>query len=122
VNIGQHYQAYAILHGELELEGSNLPPHLLVTFLHWDDEEPVYQSEYQLDDDEVIPSDEIEIIPSTMLSGNHCLLDTLPADDTDDAPNHGTMHGIHWKRSHVYISETATVMVSIDEFNSRIHH
>jgi len=69
-----------------------------------------------LEEDEVIPSDEIEIIPSIMLSGKHCLLGALP-DGTADESDSEEMGGIHWKRSHVYISETATVMVCMDEIS-----
>jgi hypothetical protein len=111
VNIGKSDQAYAILHGELQLEGSILPPHLLVTWLHWDDEEPVYQSSYTLEGDEVMPSDEVDIIPCTMLSGHTCLPGALP-DRSDDCSDAVDMGGIHWKRTHVYVSSSSTVMVS----------
>jgi len=110
VNIGKSDQAYAILHGELQIEGSDIPKHLLITWLHWDDAEPIYQSAYPIDDDEVMPSDEVDIIPCTMLSGAACLPGALP-DHPDDASDAADMGGIYWKRSHVYISGMSKVMV-----------
>ena len=110
MNIGKSDQAYAILHGEVQLEGSTIPKHLLITWLHWDDAEPIYQSAYPIDDDEVMPSDEVDIIPCTMLSGAACLPGALP-DHPDDASDAADMGGIYWKRSHVYISGMAKVMV-----------
>lgn len=68
-----------------------------------------------MEEDEVIPSDEIDIIPSTMLSGKHCLPGGLP-DGTGEESDSEEMGGIFWRRSHVFISETATVMVRITAF------
>lgn len=98
------------MHGEVQLEASGLPTHLLISWLHWDDKEPVYQSDYALDDDEVMPSDELEIIPCTMLSGATCLPGALP-DNSEDTSDATDMGGIHWKRTHVYVSENSSVMV-----------
>lgn len=116
MNIGKDDQAYGILHGELALEGSDVPPHLLVSFLHWDSEEdPVYQKEYPMGEDEVMPSSELEVIPATMLSGRRCLPNQLPSSAEDESDLEEDMGGIYWKRSHVFVSETATVMVCLPQ-------
>lgn len=108
VNIGQNDQAYAILHGELEHDDINIQPYLLVSWLYWEqDSEPVYQTDYELGSDEVMPSDELDMIPYKALNGYVCGPGQLPRSEqecTDDCP-------IFWRRGHVYLSAEATVIV-----------
>ena len=112
MNIGDDNQAFAILHGELTHEVGSMAPHLLVTWLYWEqDSEPVYQNDYCLDSDEVMPSDELDIIPFTSVNDVLCPLEDLPRviERCDD------QCPIFWKRRHVYVSSQSTVTV-------RSHH
>lgn len=108
INIGQHDQAFAILHGELEHHDHSIAPHLLISWMYWEqDAEPVYQSEYELDSSEVMPGDEIDIVPVSAVGeiiGDPCALPRCAEECSEDC-------GIFWKRSHVYSSAEGTVMV-----------
>lgn len=108
VDIGDDDQAYAIFHGELFHEDRDVKPHLLVTWLYWDqDSEPVYQTDYALEADEVMPSDELEIIPFSTVS------DVLgPLKDLPRSLNQCDEHcSVFWKRTHVYVSAESAVTV-----------
>lgn len=111
VNIGDDNQAFAILHGELTHEDPTIIPHLLITWLYWEQEsDPVYQTSYQLEIDEVMPSDEVDIIPFNAVCEVLCSLEELPRR-LDQC--HGR-HTVFWKQSHVYISGEEQVMAISD--------